>query len=408
MIELKEVTKIYGKKNNETKALDNISLLIANRGMVSITGESGCGKTTLLNVISGLDKVTSGKIFGIKKEQISFIFQDFQLIENLSVKDNLLLFCNDINKINDSLNKVEMTNNIDKKVNELSGGQKQRIAIARALCLDTQFILCDEPTGNLDSKNSKNIASLLKEISKDKLVLIVTHDVELFSSYSDRIIRLEDGKVISDQIINEVEDIEIDENQKSNKNIKFTFKNMLKIKKSLDFKNVTTKIFNILFSVVILLAGFISIDLFTNSHGDIVKKAAESYGHSTIDFRYYPVMVGEKRHIAKYTLQDLSKFGFNTDDCALGINVIYNSDQLGWTLYNSDQSTYDGDSSSINPQGFHYNRDEQRFDFGFSKFYVTDDVYSPLLAGKKHLEKNEIIISRPLSCLILSTLEIVP
>ena len=220
MIELKNVVKKYkSKKGHTTTALNNISIKFDNKGMTFILGKSGSGKSTMLNVIGGLDKYDSGDIIILGKSTknfrkadfdsyrntyVGFVFQEFNILEDYNVYENIVLALQlqkkdiDKNKIDELLEKLELKNLKTRKVNELSGGQKQRVAIARALIKDPKIILADEPTGNLDSKTGKQVMDLLKEISKEKLVIIVSHDNESANIYGDRIIEISDGNIIRD------------------------------------------------------------------------------------------------------------------------------------------------------------------------------------------------------------------
>lgn len=226
MIELKNVCKEYKAKNRVvTKALNNINIKLPSSGLVFVLGKSGSGKSTLLNLIGCMDKVTSGNIL-INDKDISklsesklndyrnscfgFIFQEHNLIEKFSVYDNLKLPCalkklkykkDDYDKI---LNSVSLDNLGYRRVNELSGGQKTRVSIARALIKNPNVILADEPTGNLDSTNSIQIFEILKNISKDRLVIVVTHDTEYAYKYGDRVIEIEDGNITKDNIVNQI------------------------------------------------------------------------------------------------------------------------------------------------------------------------------------------------------------
>jgi len=228
MIELENLKKVYkSKKSTGTTAIDNINLKIGNKGMVFIVGKSGSGKSTLLNLLGGLDSITSGKILingenisdfnnkqydSYRNTYIGFIFQEFNVLEQYNVYENIelaLKLQNSLvskNKINELLNKLGLNNLGNRKINELSGGQKQRVAIARALIKEPQIILADEPTGNLDKASGEQIFNILKEISKEKLVIIVSHDIESANQCADRIIEIEDGKVKRDT--SEVEHIE--------------------------------------------------------------------------------------------------------------------------------------------------------------------------------------------------------
>lgn len=220
MIEIKNLYKSYKiRGNNKVEALKNITLMLPNKGMIFITGESGSGKSTLLNVLGMLDKPDQGDISvdgkNIRKFKnkeidyyrntyIGFIFQEYNLLDNFDVNENIEIALSLQNKKKDKfqidqiLNLVGLDGLGKRKVNELSGGQKQRVAIARAIIKDASIILADEPTGNLDSTNSEQIFSLLKEISKNKLVVVVTHDVMSASKYADRIIEIKDGFVVND------------------------------------------------------------------------------------------------------------------------------------------------------------------------------------------------------------------
>ena len=207
MIEIKNLTKIYKtKKRIECKALNNINLVLPEKGFVFIVGKSGSGKSTLLNMISGVDSFTSGEIIAggnkfskMSRKQfdkylssyIGFIFQDYRLIDGLTIKQNIELALDISGKkedVSSYLEKVDLAGYENKYPTELSGGEKQRVAIVRALIKNPQVVLADEPTGNLDFQSSKKILDLLKEISKTKLVVIVSHNLQDANNYSDRII----------------------------------------------------------------------------------------------------------------------------------------------------------------------------------------------------------------------------
>ena len=220
MIVLKEIEKIYQTKNSpQVVALKNINLTFESKGMVFITGKSGCGKSTLLNILGALDSCTSGSMIienknineftekeldNYRNSYVGFVFQEFHVLNAYNVYDNIRLAKElQQEKISEKeldayLEKVSLTNLGKRKMNELSGGQKQRIAILRALIKNPRIILADEPTGNLDKINSEQIFGILKEISQEKLVIIVTHDLEAAQKYADRIIELKDGEIIND------------------------------------------------------------------------------------------------------------------------------------------------------------------------------------------------------------------
>ena len=220
MLEIRNVTKVYrSKTGEEVRALDNVSINFPESGMVFILGKSGSGKSTLLNVMGGLDSYDSGE-FIIKGKSsndfagsdfdayrntfIGFIFQEYNVLDDFTVGANIGLALElqgkkaTEEKINAILSSVDLLNYANRKPNELSGGQKQRVAIARALVKEPQIIMADEPTGALDSNTGKQIFDTLKELSKTKLVLIVSHDRDFAERYADRIVELADGKIIED------------------------------------------------------------------------------------------------------------------------------------------------------------------------------------------------------------------
>ena len=222
MIELKNITKIYcSKSNTKVCALNDISLIFPQKGLFFIVGKSGCGKTTLLNIVGGLDRYTSGdlvingkstKLYKdrdwdvYRNHRVGFIFQSYNLIPHQTVLGNveLALTISGVSKEErikrsmQALERVGLKGEENKRPNQLSGGQCQRVAIARALVNEPDILLADEPTGALDSKTSVQIMELIKEISKDKLVIMVTHNSEIAEQYSNRIIRLVDGEIVED------------------------------------------------------------------------------------------------------------------------------------------------------------------------------------------------------------------
>lgn len=216
MIELKNVNKWYNKnKQNEIHVIDNISLELPEKGMVAIFGKSGCGKTTLLNAIGGLDKAQSGdiRIFGksintdtdyLRNRHIGYIFQNYYLSKDKTVYENVadaLRLCgmtdeDEIEKrVIAALESVNMKKFVKRTPDALSGGQQQRVAIARAIVKSPSIILADEPTGNIDEKNTIAIMDMLRAISKNSLVLLVTHEAKLVDYYCDKVIELQDGHI---------------------------------------------------------------------------------------------------------------------------------------------------------------------------------------------------------------------
>lgn len=221
MLYLKNIIKDYKTGNISTRALNNITIHFRKQEFVCVLGPSGCGKTTLLNIIGGLDKNTSGDFFienqntktykdsdwdNYRNDKVGFVFQSFNLIQHLSIWKNveLALTLSGVSKakskerVSEVLERVGLTDQKDKKPNQLSGGQMQRVAIARALVNNPEIILADEPTGALDSITSEQILDILKEISKERLVVMVTHNEEFANQYATRIVNLKDGHIVND------------------------------------------------------------------------------------------------------------------------------------------------------------------------------------------------------------------
>ena len=230
MLETINLTKIYKpKKGVPVRALDGITLKLPDTGMVFLLGKSGSGKSTLLNLLGGLDKYDGGDIIikGVSskdfKQQhfdsyrntyVGFIFQEYNVLEEFTVGANIALALElqgrkatdaEINRI---LDEVDLSGYGSRRPNELSGGQKQRVAIARALVKTPKIIMADEPSGALDSETGKQVFETLKKLSKEKLVIVVSHDRDFADTYADRIIELADGRVISDMTVRESEDTE--------------------------------------------------------------------------------------------------------------------------------------------------------------------------------------------------------
>ena len=276
MLELNDIKKDYVSGSTTVSALKGINLRFRDCEFVSILGQSGCGKTTMLNIIGGLDKYTSGdlKINGVstknykdrdwdfyRNNSIGFVFQSYNLIPHQTVLSNveLALTLSGVSKAErkkraiEALEKVGLGEQIHKKPNQMSGGQMQRVAIARALVNNPDILLADEPTGALDTETSIQIMELLKEISKDRLIIMVTHNPELAKDYSTRIVRLLDGVITDDSDPYTLEDMEADIKAKEAAKVKASEKKNKKSGKkqktsmsfftalSLSFNNLMTK-----------------------------------------------------------------------------------------------------------------------------------------------------------------------
>ena len=276
MLELNDIKKDYVSGSTTVSALKGINLRFRDCEFVSILGQSGCGKTTMLNIIGGLDKYTSGdlKINGVstknykdrdwdfyRNNSIGFVFQSYNLIPHQTVLSNveLALTLSGVSKAErkkraiEALEKVGLGEQIHKKPNQMSGGQMQRVAIARALVNNPDILLADEPTGALDTETSIQIMELLKETSKDRLIIMVTHNPELAKDYSTRIVRLLDGVITDDSDPYSLEDMEADIRAKEAAKVKTSEKKIKKSGKkqktsmsfftalSLSFNNLMTK-----------------------------------------------------------------------------------------------------------------------------------------------------------------------
>ena len=274
MLEISKIEKIYDLKDQKVTALKGVSICFRRSEFVAVLGPSGCGKTTLLNIIGGLDRYTSGDLIidgvstkaykdkdwdNYRNHRVGFVFQSYNLIPHQTILENveLALTLSGIKKAErrvraiEVLNKVGLGDKLKSKPNQLSGGQMQRVAIARALVNDPEIILADEPTGALDSKTSVQIMDILKEVSKDRLVVMVTHNPDLANTYASRIVRLLDGEIIEDSkpYTHEESEKEIKKHkEKLEKKEKSGFKKTEKKKSmsfftalSLSFKNLLTK-----------------------------------------------------------------------------------------------------------------------------------------------------------------------
>lgn len=297
MITLKNINKYYMSGSEKYHALKDINITFPDKGLVSIVGKSGSGKSTLLNVIGGIDNYDSGKLIidnlntnkfskkdynSYRNTYIGFIFQEFNVVKNLSVYDNIALSLRLKNEnikqnnelILNTIKSVGLAGKENRKMNQLSGGERQRVAIARAIVKNPKVIIADEPTGNLDKKNRDVVMDILKEIAKEKLVIIVTHDKTLSSKYSTDEITLKDGAVIK----NTLNDKTIEDN---NKNMELSpIQPSISTSIFLSFKslkqNLLRFIFIILFFTISLVFANTTINLyFSNATSEYVDYQTE-------------------------------------------------------------------------------------------------------------------------------------
>lgn len=223
ILKVENLTKKYGKKYTSVTALDNVSFSVEKGQFVAIVGASGSGKSTLLHLIGGVDRPTSGKVYIngtdiyelnndnlaiFRRRQVGLIYQFYNLIPILNVKENITLPEDldgkqvDSNRLNELLKTLKLEDRIDHLPNQLSGGQQQRVSIGRAIISNPAIVLADEPTGNLDSKSSREIIDLLKLSNKKykQTIIMITHD-ENIALEADRIITIQDGKLIQDKVL---------------------------------------------------------------------------------------------------------------------------------------------------------------------------------------------------------------
>lgn len=281
MIKIKNVDKEYTIKNSERNCvIQNMNLEFKNYGLVFIIGKSGSGKTTLLNLIGGLDIFDKGSIYInnvntkeftsrdyniYRRDQVGFVFQEHNLLSTYTIRKNLTIalelqgktVCED--EIDSVMNKMDLDGFKDRYPEELSTGQKQRVAIARAIIKKPKLILADEPTGSLDSDTGKKIMELLKNLSKDRLVIVVTHDSESAYEYGDRVVEIADGQITKDTILNTILPVKSNNMESSGINeVRERSRNRMKTKDiiSLSLKNLLSKKYRLIFTLLLCTIAF--------------------------------------------------------------------------------------------------------------------------------------------------------
>lgn len=350
MLQLKGIQKNYLSGDSTVTALKGIDLKFRENEFVSILGPSGCGKTTLLNIIGGLDQYTSGDLIingkstktfkdsdwdAYRNHSIGFVFQSYNLIPHQTVLSNveLALTLSGISKVErrkraiEVLEKVGLGDQINKKPNQMSGGQMQRVAIARALINDPDILLADEPTGALDSATSIQIMEILKEIAKDKLIIMVTHNPELAEKYSSRIIRLLDGRVIDDSDPFEADEIADDGKEKVKKPSMSFFTAL-----SLSFNNLLTKKARTLLTAFAGSIGIIGIALILAlSNG--IQTCIDKVQQDTLSS--YPISI-EAENVDMSSLM-VSLMGINSEENSHERDKVYSSSVM-YEMFNAMNS----------------------------------------------------------------------
>ncbi len=345
MLKLNNIVKDYVSGDSVVKALKGIDIQFRESEFVSILGPSGCGKTTLLNIIGGLDRYTSGDLIingkstknfkdkdwdAYRNHSIGFVFQNYNLIPHQTVLSNveLALTLSGVSKSErrqraiDVLNQVGLGDQLHKKPNQMSGGQMQRVAIARALINDPDILLADEPTGALDSETSVQIMEILKNISQNKLIIMVTHNPELADKYSSRIIRLLDGKVTDDSKPYTEDINKADKAQKDRKKGRKTSMSFLTAL-SLSRNNLMTKKGRTLLTSFAGSIGIIGIALILSlSNG--VQNYIDQVQEDTLSS--YPLQITKTTTNIGEFIQSMSDEGVNHDH---DMNKVYSRNQLG-------------------------------------------------------------------------------
>ncbi len=359
MLELKKITKIYITENFKQKALDDVSINFRENEFASILGPSGSGKTTLLNIVGGLDHYTNGDLIinGIstkkykdrdwdtyRNHRVGFVFQSYNLITHQTILSNveLALTLSGVSKSERrkraiaSLKEVGLEKHIHKKPTELSGGQMQRVAIARALVNNPDILLADEPTGALDSETSKQVMDILRDIAKNKLVIMVTHNPELAEEYSTRIIKLKDGKIISDTNPYSEKGAEKEEVKKKTKKTSMSFFTAL----SLSLNNLMTKKGRTILTAFAGSIGIIGIALILSLSSGVNEYITNVQKDTMLS---YPITIEEETMDLSAFLEQGSSFRDNNnkkehDKEAVYINTstIDLASKMGSTLYSNN------------------------------------------------------------------------
>lgn len=382
MLELKNVCKKYDRE-----VLKKINLKFENKGFICLVGESGSGKTTLLNIIGGLEQPDSGKVIfngnNIKNidssfysnQLVSFINQNYNLIDKYTVLENILLPielrrirspCN----VDNILKMLGIYSLKNKKVISLSGGEKQRVAIARCIVQNTRVILADEPTGALDSENAYSVMRILKNLSKQKLVIVVTHNIELANSFANDIIKINDGKICSKlKVINKNKYSKI----KCNRKIKLSFIKLVKYA----FKNLNNKLLRNILTILAFTIGLLSLGIVLSIKTGF-NKELDSLNKSS--FFNYPLVISKNNYVDDFSNKVENKNGVNVKKGSFVTNEI--DDKLISLVNNIDKKYVNGIT---------YYRDID-YEFKSISYVNPSNNYFYLVSGRMPENKNEVMI----------------
>ena len=382
MLELKNVCKKYDRE-----VLKKINLKFGNKGFICLVGESGSGKTTLLNIIGGLEQPDSGKVIfngnNIKNidssfysnQLVSFINQNYNLIDKYTVLENILLPielrrirspCN----VDNILKMLGIYSLKNKKVISLSGGEKQRVAIARCIVQNTRVILADEPTGALDSENAYSVMRILKNLSKQKLVIVVTHNIELANSFANDIIKINDGKIYSKlKVINKNKYSKI----KCNRKIKLSFIKLVKYA----IKNLNNKLLRNILTILAFTIGLLSLGIVLSIKTGF-KKELDSLNKSS--FFNYPLVISKNNYVDDFSNKVENKNGVNVKKGSFVTNEI--DDKLISLVNNIDKKYVNGIT---------YYRDID-YEFKSISYVNPSNNYFYLVSGRMPENKNEVMI----------------
>lgn len=394
MLELRNINKSYITKNERVNVLKNINFTFPDKGLFVLMGSSGCGKSSLLNILTGLDSKYEGKVLynneNIKdiydnyRNEISYMTQSFNLFDNLTVFENInlslkLLGKSDKTKVETILKDFEIYDLANKKCNTLSGGEKARVSIARAVIKNPKIIFCDEPTGNLDDKTSKLVWTMLKKISETVLVIIASHDEK--NSYEfGNVIKIIDGQ-INEEIINNVV---------SNKNTFIKYKTSSNLSLNLLFKIFNNKKMLYILSILVMSISFIMFGLFNKLSSVNIKKAEIN---TIINSDINEITLYKKGNINDYTIY------FSQNDLKTTYNLLQNSDSYyaSSLLNNNNIFTFEFENTlDITDYYKLYNSSANE-----NNVFIDERLCSFKILGRKPIYENEIMISNFLADYII-------